>query len=220
MHFARRPQQMMMVAIGEHRSAMSRHPIDGSREPRPDRLHAASERRLIGSLDDEMRVIPLERVVHEPKPRPLAPYRERPLDLAHDRYRPERRHACPHSQRHVRRQRPPEPLAREMSHGGIRPGLPPGTGTRTTPAGPRPQRQCELARSTSHLNRAMFYPNDGKDQAKTSSEDYRDALASGGHGAVPQRRAGKYPSPLRLFRSSAESSRRIRTARDQPSGRS
>lgn len=86
MHLARRPQQPRVIAVRQHRSCVFRHAVDRTGEARTDALHPASERRLVRGLDDEMRVVPLERVVHEPKPRPLAPDRERPPHLVHDRH--------------------------------------------------------------------------------------------------------------------------------------
>ncbi len=87
MHFARRRQQPMMVAIGKHAPFASRDPIHRPRQPRTDRFHAAAERDGILRLDDQVCVIPLQRVVHESKAGSYATVGKRPFDFSHDRHR-------------------------------------------------------------------------------------------------------------------------------------
>ena len=53
----------MVVATVEHRPAASGHPVHGACEARRDALHAARERVLAVRLDDQVRVVALERVV-------------------------------------------------------------------------------------------------------------------------------------------------------------
>ena len=53
-----------MIAVGEHPSCPFADTVHRAREPRTDRYHAAAERVTILRLHDEMRVIPLQRVVH------------------------------------------------------------------------------------------------------------------------------------------------------------
>lgn len=48
-----------MIAIGENASAAPQYAIDGTRETRADRHHAASECLAVLCFDDEVRVIPL-----------------------------------------------------------------------------------------------------------------------------------------------------------------
>ena len=56
-----------MIAIREHTPATLGHSVCREREPRPDRRHAARERRTIVRFHDQMRVIALQRIVHQPK---------------------------------------------------------------------------------------------------------------------------------------------------------
>lgn len=67
-HLPRRPQQPRMVAIGDHPPLRPpHHPVHRERQPRPNRHHPAPERMLILRFDDQVGVIPEQRVVHEPK---------------------------------------------------------------------------------------------------------------------------------------------------------
>ena len=56
-----------MVTIGEDTSGTPRETVDRAREASTDSHHSASERVLITSLDDQMCVVPLQRVVHQPR---------------------------------------------------------------------------------------------------------------------------------------------------------
>jgi hypothetical protein len=71
-HFARGAKEPEMIAIGEHRTAPAPDPVHRAREPRADGLHAASERVAVARLHDEMSVVALERVVHQPELRAFA----------------------------------------------------------------------------------------------------------------------------------------------------
>jgi len=134
-HLFRRRQKSEMVPIGQDRPAAPRNPIHGAREPRRDRLHAAPERVAIARLDDQMRVVPLQRVVHEPEPLAGAATRERPLDLMDDGHGAQRWNVGTHAQCHVRRQRRSEVLALDMRHAGLRTfGFPARTFAATAPA--------------------------------------------------------------------------------------
>ena len=101
---ARGRQQVHVVAVGEHAPGPPCDAIHGPREPRADGGHAAAERAAIVRLDDEVRVIALERVVDEAEARTLAAVGEAPLDLAHDRHGAERRQAGTEAKGHVGRQ--------------------------------------------------------------------------------------------------------------------
>ena len=126
-------------------------------EPRPDRLHAAPERFVILRLDDQMSVIPLQRVLRQAKPGPLAPRTERLLDLPHHADIAERRNVGPHPKRHVRRQRLREDLPRNVRHRGSSARLPTGIAARPTPPRRRMQVQSELGRLPSHLDLGHVY---------------------------------------------------------------
>ncbi len=90
-----------MIALGDDGSGPVRNPIHRTRKPRADRHHPAPEREMITRFDDEMRMVPLQRVVHEPKIAALTPVPEGPLDLVHDWHRPQRRNAATHANGHV-----------------------------------------------------------------------------------------------------------------------
>jgi len=80
-----------VVAIGEDVAASPPdHPIDRVGEARADRHHAACERVVVARLDDEMRVVALQRVVDEAKTGPDARDRKRALDGVDDPHGPER----------------------------------------------------------------------------------------------------------------------------------
>ena len=71
-HLARRAQAAVVVAAVEHRPAAATHPIDGAREPGANAHHAAGERLLAVRLDDQVRVVSLERVVRDTEASALA----------------------------------------------------------------------------------------------------------------------------------------------------
>ena len=95
-----------MVAIGHHAPAPVGHAVHGPREPRADRHHAAPEGVAVVRLDDEMGMVALQRVVHEPKVGTRAAGGEGPLDLADDAEGAERREIGPEPQRDVGGQHP------------------------------------------------------------------------------------------------------------------
>ena len=108
-----------------------------ARSGRPTRFTARASRAPIAimprpsgvavvRLDDEMGMVALQRVVHEPKVRTRAAGGEGPLDLAHDAEGAERREIGPEAQRDVGGQHP-EGLAGDVREPGPRAGgLPPG----------------------------------------------------------------------------------------------
>ncbi len=114
MHLTRRRQQSQMVAIGDDRPPPIRDSVHGTCQPRAEHPHPAPEGATIARLDDQVRVIPLQRVVHQPKPRPIARRSERTLDLPHDRHGAKRRNIAPHAEGHMRRQGPRELLTRRV----------------------------------------------------------------------------------------------------------
>ena len=93
-----------MIAIGEHRPTPPRDPVHRPRESGADCLHTAPERVAIARLDDQVRVVPLQRVVHEPKSLAITPDGEGPFDLVNDSDSTQRRNVGAHAQRDVRGQ--------------------------------------------------------------------------------------------------------------------
>ncbi len=147
-----------MVAIGEYLPSPFREAIDRPRDPDAERPHAAPERVSITCLDDEVRVVPEQRIVNEPKVRPLAARHERPLERPDELLHTERRELLAEPDRHVHRQRPREGLSRHVRHPGLGAGgLPPGPGPPPAPPPRRGQRQAELCRSACHLETAKLY---------------------------------------------------------------
>lgn len=150
MYLRRALQEPRVIAVGQHGSAPPRDPVDGAGEARADGLHAASERIAVARLDDQVRVIPLKRVVHEPEARPHAAACEGSLDLVDDRHGAEWRDALPHPHRDVHRQWSREPLTRAVPDPRRSGRLPPGSGSASTPARRVLEGEIELGRSPRH----------------------------------------------------------------------
>ena len=83
--FARRPQDPRVVAIRQQPPTPPKHTPHRPGHPLAQTLHPPTERILILRLDDEVRVVPQERVVHHPKLPPVAPSRQRLLKRPHKR---------------------------------------------------------------------------------------------------------------------------------------
>ena len=66
-HLLRRLQQAQVISLEEHRPGAPQRPVHRAREPRRKRHHPAPERIAIVGLDDQVRVIVLDRVVDEPE---------------------------------------------------------------------------------------------------------------------------------------------------------
>lgn len=90
MHFPRRAEEPRVVPVRKNGAVPASNAIDGARQSCADRHHAAPERDAVPRLDDQVRMIALERVVREAKVATLAAVREGTLDLVNDPYRPER----------------------------------------------------------------------------------------------------------------------------------
>ena len=95
--FASRPQDADMVAIREHRAAQPRGAIHGPCEARTERHHAATERLAIDRFHDQVRVVALDRVMHEPETRTRTAGPKGALDFVDDRHRAQRRKTRPHA---------------------------------------------------------------------------------------------------------------------------
>ena len=127
-HLARSPQGAHVIAIREHRTRATKHAIDGSGEPRSDRLHPAPEGALVVCLHDQMSVIPLERIVDEPEPLAITRGGERTFDLANHPYRAKRGNVVPHPKRDVAWKPIADQPARPVPDARIRTGLPARSG--------------------------------------------------------------------------------------------
>jgi hypothetical protein len=128
-HLARRAQHAHVVAIGQDGSRTVEHAVHGSSEACSESLHPASKCALMLRLDDEVGVIRLQRVVHQPELLPIARGCERALDLPHYSHRAKRWNVVPHPQRHVAGEPSSERSTRSMPDARIRAGLPSGTGS-------------------------------------------------------------------------------------------
>ena len=142
---ARRPQDPRVVAIRQQPPAPPKHTPHRPGHPPAQTLHPTTERVLILRLDDEVRVIAQERVVHHPKLPPVAPSRQRLLKRPHERRSPQRRSTFAYPERHVarvsRRQLRPTPVPNQ----GIGPRLAPGPLTPTAMTRQRPKIKQELS---------------------------------------------------------------------------
>lgn len=155
-HLARRREKPQVVAIREDLSSAPSDAIHRACDASCDCLHPAAERTSIARLDDEMRVIALERIVHEPKPGSRAVRRKRPLDGADDRDRAERGDPGTNAQCDVRGQRRGEVLPRSVGQTSRRARLPPGSVSTPTPASRLRKGEIELARTPCHLDLAIY----------------------------------------------------------------
>jgi len=136
--FARCPEQAMVIPPVQHRAAPSTHTVDRTREPRRDALHAARERLLPSRLDDQVRVIALDRVVGHSEVTALARFRQGTPPFADELAVAQRREVRSHSQGHVHRAVARDFLAPSMPDAGPRPPRPPCTRSRTSSARPHP----------------------------------------------------------------------------------
>ena len=122
---ARRPQDPRVVAIRQQPPTPPKHTPHRPGHPPAQTLHPPTERVLILRLDDKVRVVPQERVVHHPKLPPVAPSCQRLLKRPHKRRSPQRRSTFAHPQGHVaripRRETPPTSVTNQR----IRPSLAP-----------------------------------------------------------------------------------------------
>ena len=109
--------------------------IHGTREARAEGHHAAAERSAIDRFDDQVRVIALQRMLHEAEAGTDASGAERALDLTHHRDRAQRGKAGTKPQRDVRGKFPKD-FTRAMTQlWAITARLPPGTRASPAPGG-------------------------------------------------------------------------------------
>ena len=94
---------MCVVAVGEHRSAPAHHAVQGARHANLQALHGARERELVGRLDDEVDVVPLDREVNEAEAEPGAAAFESAPQLPKAAMRAKVPHFLPHARGDVQR---------------------------------------------------------------------------------------------------------------------
>ena len=137
-NFARRLQDAEVVTAIQNGPSAAKHAIDGPRKPRPDRLHPPPERLLPRRLHDQVHVIPLHRVVHDPELPPLTPLSQGPPQLLHEPLAAKHRHIGPHTQGHVRRMIPPHRRPSQVLHARPRSRRPPRSRPRAPTTGALP----------------------------------------------------------------------------------
>ena len=142
-----RLQNPHVVAIRQDPSAPCKCPLRRPDNPQRDGLHPPSERVPILRLDNQMRMIPQERVMHQPKLTPFAAPRQRLLERPHESSVAERRNPAAHLQRHVAGVMRGEPRSTSVTDGGIRTWLTP----RTLSALAKRQRELLYLSSLHHL---------------------------------------------------------------------
>ncbi len=144
-------QQPVVIAAVEHGAALTGDPVDRSREACGDALHAAREGVLALRLDDQVRVIVLERVVHDAEVPPLARLGERTPELSDEGAAPQRRDPWANSQGHVDGAIPGDRLAPAVQHPRPRTARASRTGARPPSSGSHPVvGERELLRSARH----------------------------------------------------------------------
>ena len=125
-----------MISIGEHRTGSFEDSVHRSGEPCSDCLHATPESVSAFGLDDQMSVIALQRVVHEPERASLTRPRERSLHFAHELHCSQRRDVLSNLQRYVGREIASEALARAVADPRVRPWRPSGARSSTAVSDP------------------------------------------------------------------------------------
>ena len=143
--FEGRLQHSHVVSIGQDRAAAPEDPMHGTRQARSDRLHASAQGSGVVSLDDQVRVIALQRVVDEPEVAPVAGDRERTLDFADELRGSERRDTRPHLQGDMTREaRSDTGCPTSVPNAGSRSRFATGSWPPTAPARSLAKREFEL----------------------------------------------------------------------------
>jgi hypothetical protein len=88
--FSRISEHMNVTAIRQHPASSMKDAVHGPGKPRCDGLHSAREISRAGGLDDQVNVIALDGVMHEPEPAALADFPPSPLQLPHQLSRAQR----------------------------------------------------------------------------------------------------------------------------------
>ena len=126
-------QLVRVVAVGEDRSAPAHDAVQGAGHANLQALHGARERQLVGRLDDEVDVVPLNGEVNEPEAEPGTPPFESAPQLTKATMRAKVPHFLPHARGDVQRAAA-ETRTRSMSDVASRAlALPPCTFSRAAP---------------------------------------------------------------------------------------
>jgi hypothetical protein len=128
-HLAQGAQRAVVVAAVEHPPAAPGDPVQRTRQPCRDALHPACEGVLAVRLDDQVRVVALERVVVHAEVAALGRFREGPAPLPDEASVAKRREVRLHAQRNVHRAVHGHRPALAMQHARPRPARPAGAGT-------------------------------------------------------------------------------------------
>jgi hypothetical protein len=153
-HLARGAEAAVVIAAVEHRAAPLRRAVQRAREPCRDALHPARERVLAVRLDDQVRVVALERVVVDAEVAALGGLGEGAAELAHEGDGAKGGHADAHAERHVHRCVDGNRRALAVQHPRARASRAARTRAGTAAAGPLAVvGEGELLRSTRHGHR-------------------------------------------------------------------
>ena len=149
-HLARRAEDVQVVAVRENATASVEYPVHRSRQARRDGFHPGRQVPLAHGFCDQVHVIVLDRVMHQPEAPAVARFGEAALQLSHQPDRAQRGQVALHFQRHVagkpRRERRTRPvrMARAWAALAAR------TRASAAPARRLPQIQIELTNSPRH----------------------------------------------------------------------
>ncbi len=152
-HLARRPQDPVVVAVGEDAPLSSPPLVEPLRDSHREPLEPAHEGASVSSLSDQVEVVRLDRVVQEPEPEAFTARREPSFEDATSSVPSEARQPTSDSHRDMhgkpRRQRCPRPMG---NAGSLSRRLPPCPPPRSSPP-PKPEHTL-LARHAPRTNAA------------------------------------------------------------------
>jgi len=146
-HLGRRPQHHMVKAVQQDTPLPPEHPVHGPRQASSQRIHPSTERTSIIGLDDQVQMVGLDRVVHEPKVLALEHAGKRPLHLPHQSPSAKRRDIGSDLQGHMAGK--PRSQRRSPKMGNPRIGTTRASGA-FSPAAPTVEGEFELRRATHH----------------------------------------------------------------------
>jgi len=134
-----------MIAIDQDRPATMEDAVDRPCQPRADGRHAARQCRAMRGFDDEMDVVRLKRVVHDPERPALAGASNVLLELTDHLHGSKRGDVGPHAKRHMRWMASHHVGAGDVRQTGvIAGGLATGSGTTPAPTRTSRKRQTQL----------------------------------------------------------------------------
>ena len=137
-----RAEDTQVESIREDGTSPSEHSVHGSGEPGSEGLHPTGELRSTRRLNDQVHVVRLDRILHEPEPPALSSAAEARLHFAHEAPDPKRRDAAANAQCHMAWMTRRQSGAAPMGIAPHRPRPSPRAGSAPSPA----QRRTELQR--------------------------------------------------------------------------